>query len=306
MELKDFMRSRLQNMEHYQFADRVLTLCNEANVEKLTAVLGPLTAGVAAEDRVLNQPRVGADTKELEKADRKRDKAYQSLRLLVTLHLNSSDEGVLAAAEAVDRVMKAYPNVAVSNYDKETGLIKNLVADLRTADLAAHVAKLQALPYVNELETDNKAFDQLFHARVKSAAPAGSFDIKPLRAATDKALNAVLRRIDALDELDPSAPITALITQYNNLVDNRKTLLAGRAATNKAHADKQTEDLRKELDPLIRKFEEANGIAPLVLQFTGKTQGSGKDKTYELGYTTNPQKKLWVRKDKDGGLREAN
>ena len=64
------MRSQLQNMEHYQFASRVLQLCNEAKVGKLTAVLGPLTACVAAEDRVLNQPRTGAD--------RKRDKSYQS------------------------------------------------------------------------------------------------------------------------------------------------------------------------------------------------------------------------------------
>ena len=44
MELKDFMRSRLHNMEHFQFAGRVLQLCTEANVPKLTAVLGPLTA----------------------------------------------------------------------------------------------------------------------------------------------------------------------------------------------------------------------------------------------------------------------
>lgn len=85
------MRSQLQNMEHYQFASRVLQLCNEAKVGKLTAVLGPLTACVAA--------------------------------------------------EAVDRVMKAYPDVAASNYDKETGLIKNLVADLRTTALAPHVAR---------------------------------------------------------------------------------------------------------------------------------------------------------------------
>ena len=75
--MKNFMRSQLQNMEHYQFASRVLQLCNEAKVGKLTAVLGPLTAVlgpltacVAAEDRVLNQPRTGAD--------RKRDKSYQS------------------------------------------------------------------------------------------------------------------------------------------------------------------------------------------------------------------------------------
>ncbi|WP_234396510.1 DUF6261 family protein [Hoylesella enoeca] len=187
MTLQTIYYSRLQNMEHYQFASRVLQLCNEAKVEKLTAVLGPLAACVADEDRVLNQPRTGADTKALEEADRKRDKSYQSLRLLVALHLNSADKAVLTAAEAVDRVMKAYPDVAASNYDKETGLIKNLVADLRTADLLRHVARLQAQVYINLLDADNKAFDTLFHARVKSGAPAGSFDIKPLRAATDKA-----------------------------------------------------------------------------------------------------------------------
>lgn len=80
MKMKELKRSNLHNMEHYLFADRVLQRCKETNVEKLTAMLGPLTAGVAAEDRVLNQPRVGAETKELKKADRKRDKSYQSLR----------------------------------------------------------------------------------------------------------------------------------------------------------------------------------------------------------------------------------
>ncbi|MGP1481583.1 MAG: hypothetical protein ACTTJL_07805, partial [Hoylesella enoeca] len=106
--------------------------------------------------------------------------------------------------------------------------------------------------YINLLDADNKAFDTLFHARVKSGAPAGSFDIKPLRA-----------------------------------------------ATNKARAERQLEALRKELDPLIRKFEEANGIAPNVLTFTGKTQGSGKKKFYELAYSTAPKRTLWVVREKD-------
>ena len=33
-------------MEHFQFAGRVLQLCREANVEKLTAVLDPLKKAV--------------------------------------------------------------------------------------------------------------------------------------------------------------------------------------------------------------------------------------------------------------------
>jgi len=61
----------------------------------------------------------------------------------------------------------------------------------------------------------------------------------------------------------------------------------------------QTAALRKELDPLIRKFEEANGIAPNVLTFTGKTKGTGKSKAYELAYTTDPKRTLWVVREKD-------
>ena len=58
-------------------------------------------------------------------------------------------------------------------------------------------------------------------------------------------------------------------------------------------------DGTEELEPLIRKFEESNGFAPLVLQFTGKTKGSGKDRVYELGYTTDPKRTMWVVREKD-------
>ena len=297
MKLKDFMRSRLQNMEHYQFADRVLQLCKEANVPKLTAVLGPLTAAVAKEDLALNQPRVLDGTEELEQLDNARDNAYYALSLLVEMQKRSEDKATVVAAKVVAEVMSRYPRAAAENYDKETGMIKNLITDLNAAPAAAAVTKLGALAAVRRLDRTNKEFDTRFHTRIQ--AGSASLDVKELRTAVDRALDAVLLRINSLNDLEPSAPITKLIDQYNTLVDNRRTLLAGRAATNKAHADKNVEELRKELDPLIRKFEEANGIAPLVLQFTGKTQGSGKQKSYELAYSTDPKRTLWVVREKD-------
>ncbi|MBO1363921.1 hypothetical protein JHU38_09085 [Prevotella sp. A2931] len=39
MEPKTIQLSRLQNMEHYQFAGHVLTMCEEANIEKLKPVI---------------------------------------------------------------------------------------------------------------------------------------------------------------------------------------------------------------------------------------------------------------------------
>ncbi|MGP1481170.1 MAG: DUF6261 family protein, partial [Hoylesella enoeca] len=171
--------------------------------------------------------------------------------------------------------------------------------DLNTPEAKLSVGRTNLQVAVTRLTAANAAFDKCFQARFKKTIPTGTFDIKALRANTDAALNAVLRRIDSLDDLEPSAKITALISEYNAVIDNRHTLLAGRAATNKARAERQLEELRKELAPLIRKFEEANGIAPNVLVFTGKTQGTGKKKLYELAYTTDPKRTLWVVREKD-------
>nr|WP_315346806.1 DUF6261 family protein [Hoylesella enoeca] len=295
--MKNFKRSQLQNMEHFQFAGRVLQLCKEANVPKLTAVLGPLTDAVAKEDLALNQPRVLDGTEELELLDNARDNAYYALSLLVEMQKRSEDKATVAAAKVVAEVMSRYPRAAAENYDKETGMIKNLITDLNAAPAAAAVTKLGALAAVRRLDRTNKEFDTRFHTRIQ--AGSASLDVKEFRTAADRALDAVLLRINSLNDLEPSAPITKLIDQYNTLVANRQTLLSGRAATNKARTEKQLAELRKELDPLIRKFEQENAIAPNVLQFTGKTQGSSKKKSYELTYTTDPKRTMWVVREKD-------
>ena len=43
MELHQIYHSRLQHMEHFQFASHVAALCEEANIELVNAVLEPLS-----------------------------------------------------------------------------------------------------------------------------------------------------------------------------------------------------------------------------------------------------------------------
>ena len=57
MRMKTIQKDRLQNMEHFQYADRVLKLCKEAGIEKLTDVLAPLEAALSREDEALNRSR---------------------------------------------------------------------------------------------------------------------------------------------------------------------------------------------------------------------------------------------------------
>ena len=308
MMIKEIKRSNLQNMEHFQFASHVAALCDEANIELVNAVLEPLQKAIEQEDKALNQPRREEGTQELEELDRARDRAYRALQLLVEMHACSENADMRKAAQQMDNVMSRYPKLVTANYDKESGMVKNLITDLRAAELTAAVTKLTAAAHITRLATANEQFDQRYRSRLKGGVPSGTFDLKALRSATDKALNAVIRRMDSLDDLEPETPKLAdLITQYNGLVEKRRMTLAHRAGTSQTARDKR----KAEYDAMLKKgfaaLEERLNLEKGSLSFTGKTEGTGSKRHYQLAIKgqTEPDgtpKMMWVGVNKDGSL----
>ena len=280
MILKKIYYHRLQHLEHYQFTDHLLTMAKEANVAKLTAVLKPLEDAFKAEDEAVFPQRGNAMNAQLRELDDRRDKAYYSLQHAVDAGLYSEEAEELEAAKRVSEIMKRYAGVATMNYDKETGGLKNLLADLAETEAAKALKVLHAEGAVKRIGDHNKAFDEAFRGRF--AGDKKLYDMKALRRVTDKAIDAVVRRIDSLDDLEPSAAITALINRYNQLVDNRHTLLKQRETSNaKANAAK-IEEQRKMLTPLFDDFAKILGIAPESLHYSGESRGSGASKCYRL------------------------
>ena len=280
MEIKKIFKRELQHLEHYQFANHLLTMAKEANVEKLTAVLKPLEDAFKAEDEAMFPKKGNEMNAQLRELDDRRDKAYYSLQHAVDAGLYSEEAAELEAAKRVSEIMKRYAGVATMNYDKETGGLKNLLADLAETEAAKAVKVLHAEGAVKRIGDHNKAFDEAFRGRF--AGDKKLFDMKALRRVTDKAIDAVVRRIDSLDDLEPSAAITALINRYNQLVDNRHTLLKQRETTNaKANAAK-IEEQRKMLTPLFDDFAKTLGVAAEAVHYSGESRGSGSSKCYRL------------------------
>ncbi|WP_051502553.1 DUF6261 family protein [Prevotella sp. HJM029] len=280
MEIKKIFKRDLQHLEHYQFANHLLTMAKEANVEKLTAVLKPLEDAFKAEDEAMFPKKGNEMNAQLRELDDRRDKAYYSLQHAVDAGLYSEETAELEAAKRIDEIMKRYAGVATMNYDKETGGLKNLLADLAETEAAKALKVLHAEGAVKRLGDHNKAFDEAFRGRF--AGDKKLFDMKALRRVTDKAIDAVVRRIDSLDDLEPSAAITALINRYNQLVDNRHTLLKQRETSNaKANAAK-IEEQRKMLMPLFDDFAKNLGVAAEAVHYSGENRGSGTAKCYRL------------------------
>ena len=308
MELHQIYYSRLQNMEHFQFASHVAALCDEANIELVNAVLEPLKQAIEQEDKALNLPRQEEGTKELEQLDRTRDQAYRALQLLTELHLQADDSATQAAAQRISEVLSRYPKVIQSEYDKESGMIKNLLTDLKAPAMAAHLTKVSAAPYIERLEKANKAFDQRYRSRLAAAIPTGTYDIKALRAATDKPLQAITRRLDSLDDLQPTlAKLSELIAHYNALVDKRRMTLAHRAGTSQTARDKRRAEYEALLKPAFPALEQQLGLPAGSLSFTGKTEGTGAQRHYQLAVKdqTGPDgqpRTLWVGRNKSGSL----
>ena len=292
IKLKKLKRDHLRHVEHFQFAERVLQLCKEANVEKLTAVLKPLSDAIAAEDEALNQSKVMFGTEDLVKLDDARDKAYYALKMLVGMHLNSDDEETVKAAKRLREVMSRYPNTAKTDYDTETGMIKNLIADTKENDMPAMLARLNAVPAVTRLDNANKAFDAVFHNRVQVSEASGKFDIRALRYAVDKALDAVLTRITALIDLDPTPPIEKLVKQYNFLVEYRQNVLADRKSSNKSAHERTMDKYAALIEPLFEALEKERGLSSGSLSFAREFRGTGKKRAYLLNVAGKSH--IWV------------
>lgn len=306
--MKTIEKDRLHNMEHFQFASHVIAMCEESGIEKIKAVLKPLKDAVAEEDKALNLPRKQEGTADLEELDRVRDQAYRALQLLIEMHSYSADTTKQKSAQQMSNVLARYPKLATANYDKETGMIKNLVTDLNAAELSPAVTQLGASNSVMRLSLANSDFEQRYRSLLKETLPSGTFDVKALRAATDKALNAVIRRMDSLDDLEPETPKLAdLIKQYNALVDKRRLTLAHRAGTSQTARNKRTAEYEALLKPGFAALEQLMKLEAGSLSFTGKTEGTGAKRHYELAVKgqTAPDgkpKTIWVGVNKDGSL----
>ena len=280
MKLTALDRSKLPGMEHYQYAGHVLRMCKEAGVEKLTAVLKPLEDALKREDEALNYPRSKEGSKELDTLDSVRDTAYQALMKALEAAELSIDADEVKAADKLKEVAKRYPGVVRANYDRETGLIENLVTDLKSAECTAAVTKLKLAAAITRLETANTAFGDCYHNRYKSGRAVD--DLKELRVATDDAIDKVLLRVVALNELDPGEAITALIQHYNNYVHDRHTVIKQHKNSTAHENAVRVEQQRQMLLPMFDALAKTLGVAAEAVHYSGESRGSGAKKCYRL------------------------
>lgn len=290
MVIKQFGKRYLQNMEHLEFTNHVLNMAKTANLEKMNPLIAPLEAAYKAENEALNQPRALDGTADLVELDEERDRAFRMFQTMLDARKYEKSKDLVKTARMVQSIVDRYPNLAEANYDKESAMIDNLIDDLNGAEAKAWVTTLGLTEAIKRLDEGNKAFRARTQQRLAKGEASGSVDVKQLRQITD----AALRRMDSLDDLFPSAEVTALIKAYNALVDGKQFLLAKRKATNEAATVRKKDDWGKMLAEHYALFEVEHKLSQGSLSFTGNTMGSKEQRLYELA-VADSEKTIWVR-----------
>lgn len=210
----------LRNNKHFQFHAEARALVEKHTPEalKIEAQFADYSARFALEDEGLKKIVKSALTRRIQDADADRDKTFGGLAETVRAACRHFAAATRESAERVRVVLDTYGNVAHLPLNEETSAIFNLLQDLRSAKTAPDVAAVGVGAWVNELERRNGVFDSLVKTRYEETGERSDVVLKAERAKVDEAYRAIVKRINALAEVEGEAAYKPFIDTLNAVI----------------------------------------------------------------------------------------
>lgn len=229
MEIAKFKMNNLRNEEHYKFNLDFSGLVTQFTPETLgiQALYPVWQAAFGTEEAALNVVRASAITDELYDTDVARDVTFKGLAGTVKSALNHFDAGVKAAAARLEALLDTYGAVFAKPYDQETAAIIKLVSELE-GTYAADVTTMGIAGWVAELKARNQAFDALKSSRYTENTAKPQQNLKLARVETDNAYRPIVKRVNALIEVNGTEAYAGFVAELNQRIANYRLILAQR------------------------------------------------------------------------------
>lgn len=237
MNFSNIRSSKLRNGEHAKFFTEVDNLIDESGSTALSLddQSALFKSVLAREFEALGVIRKSALSDELEVADQPRDDTFRGTVDTAKAGLNHYDPEVRKAAAKVMVVLDSFGNVAALPYNEETIAISKIKTEL-TTKFANEVDTLGLAPWLTVLETQNTAFDTLMKERFSEEAGKTALRMKTIRQEVEAAYQKVLRRIEALIEINGMANYGVFVAEMNSRIEKYNTIVAQREG-NKAEVE---------------------------------------------------------------------
>jgi len=228
--LKRVRAQRMRHFRHFQYftVEKMLLGKYPAIAEKIAAQLAAFEARLADEDIALKVVAASYLSGQIKVCDRSRDELWRRLVTLVKLELKSKNAAKRTAAERAMLLVKTYGNAQLASlpYDEQSAALTNVVQDMKTI-LSADMGALGLTELVLELEAANGEFIALWAERIAEDVGKTKLKVPECRTATEAAHDAIMRRLEALIEIEGEEGYAALIDQHNRVVDKYTAAMAG-------------------------------------------------------------------------------
>ena len=242
MEINRFRLSHLRNGEHYKYHFNFAQLVAKYRADALgvTTLYAAYEQMLAREFMVYEVIRKSDYTESLADGDVARDTFFGGLVGSARALCNHFDPALCAAAQHLCKLFDQHGNVAVLSYEAETAALMKIIDELRGA-FAADVKALGLESWVNALDTQNKAFDALMAQRnATGSQKKPDTNMKQERLEVDDAYRAIVKRINALAEVNGASAYEPFIREVNGFIDQYSLALAQRQGRIAADATETT------------------------------------------------------------------
>lgn len=208
----------LKNAQHYELIDAFITVLAEAgfSAAKIVALVSQLRTVFSEEDRWYMVARASEIIAQREAADKKRDNFYSRLFAIIRAWAGSGMAGLDAAATAVIKPFNLYKVKTGAQIDEESGQLDNLITDLSTTEMQAHLTTLGVAWLYQQMvaaHQETKSY-RLEQGVEESEKVAGA--LVKARQACDKVYDELTYLIEAFAKTaDDPTPYEAFIRKWN-------------------------------------------------------------------------------------------
>ncbi len=220
MEIQNFSLTGLTNEEHYKFMFDANSLIIAAGASSLSIVneYDVFKKTFLNEDEALGFVRKSSITDNINAADLNRDTTLKGFKKGIESCLSHFKPANREAAKRLLVFLNTFGNVAAKSFQEESAAIIKIVSELK-ATHAADINLLGLMEWVDELEANNNAFNQLMTNRFDESDDKTRLRMKSVRKEIDKAYKAIVKRINALIIVNGEADYTDFVNKLNLRID---------------------------------------------------------------------------------------
>ena len=212
---------KLKNAQHFAFIQAFITALQAAGftAAKLVAKLAELVAAFAEEDRYYMVVRASEIVAQRAAADEKRDRFYGRLHRLVMAWAGSGMALLDAAATALNRVFKLYKVNVSAQMDEETGALENLITDLSTPEMQAHLTTINGTYLFEQMVEGQNLVKSLRLSQGVEESEKVYGALSAARKSCDTLYDEMCDLIESFSKVaDDTTPYETFIRQWNGTV----------------------------------------------------------------------------------------